>query len=54
MICLCHEENTVDKFIWKKPEMKIKLPSYTSYEPFLKELGFVDELKVETTDAIKE
>jgi hypothetical protein len=43
MICLCHEENTVDKSIWKMPELKTKLPSYSSYEPILKELGFVVE-----------
>jgi glycosyltransferase involved in cell wall biosynthesis len=39
MICLCHEENTVDKNVWRKPN-KLKLPSYSAYEPFLKELGF--------------
>jgi len=40
MICLCHEENTVDKNVWRKPNT-IQLPSYTPYEPFLKELGFL-------------
>jgi glycosyltransferase involved in cell wall biosynthesis len=51
MICLCHEENTVDKSVWKNPNLKIKLPSYTLYEPLLQELGFVLETSV---DAIKE
>lgn len=39
MVCLCHEENTVDKNVWKKPNA-ITLPEYSAYEPYLKELGF--------------
>jgi len=39
MICLCHEENTVDKNVWKKPN-STTLPHYSAYEPYLKELGF--------------
>jgi glycosyltransferase involved in cell wall biosynthesis len=39
MICLCHEENTVDKNVWRKPN-NLKLPPYSAYEPFLKDLGF--------------
>ena len=39
MICLCHQENTVDKNVWRKPE-SIQLPDYTAYYPFLKEMGF--------------
>ena len=40
MICICHEENTVDKNVWRKPN-QLKLPSYAAHEPFLKELGFI-------------
>lgn len=39
MICLCHEENTVDKNVWRKPN-QLQLPCYSSHEPFLKDLGF--------------
>lgn len=39
MICLCHQENTVDKNVWRKPDA-IQLPDYTAYYPFLKEMGF--------------
>ncbi len=39
MICLCHEENTVDKNVWKKPN-SATLPNYSAYESYLKELGF--------------
>jgi glycosyltransferase involved in cell wall biosynthesis len=39
MICLCHQENTVDKNVWRKPET-IQLPDYSAYYPFLKEMGF--------------
>ncbi len=39
MICLCHEENTVDKSIWRKPNM-VQLPSYVPYISLLKDLGF--------------
>jgi glycosyltransferase involved in cell wall biosynthesis len=39
MICLCHDENTVDKNVWRQPN-SIALPNYVLYYPFLKELGF--------------
>lgn len=39
MICLCHEENTVDKNVWRQNNTT-KLPDFTLYIPFLKELGF--------------
>jgi hypothetical protein len=39
MICLCHQENTVDKNVWRKPD-SIQLPNYKSYYPFLKDMGF--------------
>jgi len=39
MICLCHQENTVDKNVWRKPDA-IQLPDYRAYYPFLKEMGF--------------
>lgn len=39
MICLCHEENTVDKSIWKK-NITLHIPSYSHHVPFLKDLGF--------------
>jgi glycosyltransferase involved in cell wall biosynthesis len=39
MICLCHEENTVDKNVWRQPQ-SITLPDYTLFQPYLKDLGF--------------
>lgn len=39
MICLCHEENTVDKNVWRQPS-NLPLPPCEAYHPFLKELGF--------------
>jgi len=39
MICLCHEDNTVDKNVWRQQPAAI-LPSYTSHSPILVELGF--------------
>jgi glycosyltransferase involved in cell wall biosynthesis len=39
MICLCHEENTVDKNVWRQPS-NLPLPSCEAYHPFLKDLGF--------------
>jgi glycosyltransferase involved in cell wall biosynthesis len=39
MICLCHDENTVDKNVWRQPN-SCQLPNYTIYYPYLKELGF--------------
>ena len=31
MICLCHEENTVDKEIWRQPN-SIEFPDYSIYK----------------------
>ena len=39
MICLCHEENTVDKNVWRQPTT-YPLPPIPLYHPYLKELGF--------------
>lgn len=39
MICLCHDENTVDKNVWRQPS-NLPLPPCEPYHPFLKELGF--------------
>jgi glycosyltransferase involved in cell wall biosynthesis len=39
MICLCHDENTVDKNVWRQPNNSM-LPDYSNYYPYLKELGF--------------
>lgn len=39
MICLCHDENTVDKNVWRQPKHYV-LPDYHIYYPYLKELGF--------------
>lgn len=39
MICLCHEENTVDKNVWRQPT-DIPLPPCSAYHPYLKDLGF--------------
>jgi hypothetical protein len=39
MICLCHDENTVDKNVWRQPAT-YPLPSIPLYHPYLKELGF--------------
>jgi hypothetical protein len=39
MICLCHDENTVDKNVWRQP-ISVPLPDCTRYYPLLKELGF--------------
>jgi len=39
MICLCHQENTVDKNVWRKPE-SFQPPDFTAYTPFLKDMGF--------------
>lgn len=39
MICLCHDENTVDKNVWRQPN-NCQLPNYTIYHPYLKGLGF--------------
>lgn len=39
MVCLCHENNTVDKNPWRKPE-SFRIPDITAYKPFLIELGF--------------
>jgi glycosyltransferase involved in cell wall biosynthesis len=39
MICLCHEDNTVDKNVWRQQPSAI-LPSYTSHSPILVEMGF--------------
>jgi hypothetical protein len=39
MICLCHEENTVDKNVWRQPTSSA-FPNCREYYPYLKELGF--------------
>ena len=39
MICLCHEENTVDKNVWRQNNATT-LPDHTAHIPFLKKLGF--------------
>ena len=39
MICLCHDENTVDKNVWRQPN-SIPFPNCKVYYPYLKELGF--------------
>jgi len=39
MICLCHDENTVDKNVWRQPT-STPLPSYTRYYPLLRDIGF--------------
>jgi len=39
MICLCHDENTVDKNVWRQPNSH-SFPNCTSYYPYLKDLGF--------------
>jgi hypothetical protein len=39
MICLCHDENTVDKNVWRQNNA-ITLPDHKIYIPFLKKLGF--------------
>lgn len=39
MVCLCHDENTVDKNVWRQPK-DVTIPSFTQYYPFLKEMGF--------------
>jgi hypothetical protein len=39
MICLCHEENTVDKEIWRQPN-DIQFPDYSIYKNLLRQLDF--------------
>jgi glycosyltransferase involved in cell wall biosynthesis len=39
MICLCHEDNTVNKEIWRQPN-DIVFPNYNIFKPLLKDLGF--------------
>ena len=39
MICLCHDENTVDKNVWRK-QPQITLPSFHGHKPFLLAMGF--------------
>jgi glycosyltransferase involved in cell wall biosynthesis len=39
MVCLCHEENTVDKNVWRQPD-NITLPDLFLSAPLLIELGF--------------
>lgn len=39
MICLCHNENTVDKNVWRK-QPTVTLPSYDGHRPFLLNMGF--------------
>lgn len=39
MICLCHEENTVDKNVWRK-QPSVQLPPFGDHQPLLLELGF--------------
>ncbi len=39
MICLCHEENTVNKEIWRQPN-NVVFPDYTIYKEHLREMGF--------------
>jgi hypothetical protein len=39
MICLCHDENTVDKNVWRQPTSS-PFPNCREYYPYLKELGF--------------
>ena len=39
MICLCHDENTVDKNVWRKQPPAI-LPNFEMYYPLLSEMGF--------------
>ena len=40
MVCLCHEENTVDKEVWRKDQV-VDIPPLPDHELLLKELGFV-------------
>lgn len=40
MLCLCHEENTVDKEIWRKPN-SIPIPCIEAYRKILTELGYI-------------
>jgi glycosyltransferase involved in cell wall biosynthesis len=39
MLCLCHEENTVSKDIWRKPN-SIQVPSLLAYHKILTDLGY--------------
>jgi glycosyltransferase involved in cell wall biosynthesis len=39
MICLCHEENTVNKEVWRQPN-NVVFPDYTMFKPILIDLGF--------------
>lgn len=39
MICLCHEDNTVDKEIWRQPN-NIQFPDYSIYKNILRQLEF--------------
>ena len=39
MICLCHDENTVDKNVWRK-QPSVVLPPFDGHKPLLLEMGF--------------
>jgi glycosyltransferase involved in cell wall biosynthesis len=39
MICLCHEENTVNKEVWRQPN-SVVFPDYTIYKDILRDMGF--------------
>lgn len=39
MICLCHENNTVNKDVWRQPN-NIVFPDYSMFKPILLDLGF--------------
>lgn len=39
MICLCHDDNTVDKNVWRK-QPSANLPPYHGHKPFLIDMGF--------------
>jgi glycosyltransferase involved in cell wall biosynthesis len=39
MICLCHDENTVDKNVWRG-QPAAQLPSYEGHRKFLLDMGF--------------
>ena len=44
MLCLCHEENTVNKDIWRKPN-SIPAPSFKLYHKILTDLGYNYEMR---------
>jgi len=46
MVCLCHEENTVDKEVWRKDQV-IDIPPLPDHELILIELGFVRKERYE-------